>query len=125
MGVLPVEALLDVPADRRETVPVSVLAVPVLRLRETAPLAEVVAQMRRLRSPFAAAVDEAGDDVGVLTLEDDVEELVGEVYDEYDQPQPDALLPAPDVLPGSMRLHEVAQQAGCGCPTATTTPSPG
>lgn len=115
LGVLSVKALLDLPADRRATAPVSVLAAPVLRLPETAPLAEVVAQMRRARNPFAVAVDETGDDVGVLTLEDVVEELVGEVYDEYDRPS-QAGPPTQDVLAGSMRLHEIAAQTGVRLP---------
>lgn len=114
VGVLSVKAFLDLPPDRRDTAPVSVLAAPVLRLPETAPLADVVAQMRRFRSPFAVAVDEAGDDVGILTLEDVVEELVGEVYDEYDRAP--SVAAAQDVLDGSMRLHEVAQQRGVRLP---------
>jgi CBS domain containing-hemolysin-like protein len=115
VGVVSVKAFLSLPPDKRDDAPIGPLASQVLRVPETAPLAQVVAQMRRGRTQFAVAVDETGADVGVLTLEDVVEELVGEVRDEYDNveapPPADAA-----VVSGSLHLHEVARQTGVDLP---------
>lgn len=115
VGVVAVKAFLDVPADDRHGVAVHTLAGPVLRVPETAPLASVVAQMRRGHSQFAVAVDETGADVGVLTLEDVIEELVGEVRDEYDGEETVRATESATV-PGSLHLHEVARQTGVQLP---------
>jgi len=53
---------------------------------------EVFFQMRRLRNHLAVVVDEYGAVAGVVSLEDILEELVGEIRDEYDQEEePSAL----------------------------------
>ena len=108
--------LLD-PADR-VSCSVGTMARDVLRVPETAPLADVVAQLRRARTQFAVVVDEFGADAGILTLEDVIEELVGEVRDEYDaQPDPVAVRIGDEmILPGSWRLHEVAREVGIRLP---------
>lgn len=115
VGVVSVKAFLSLPPEQRDDAPVGPLASEVLRLPDTAPLAQVVAQMRRGRTQFAVAVDETGADVGVLTLEDVVEELVGEVRDEYDNVEPPPPTDAA-VVRGSLHLHEVARQTGVDLP---------
>lgn len=115
VGVVSVKAFLSLPPDKRDDAPIGALASQVLRVPETAPLAQVVAQMRRGRTQFAVAVDETGADVGVLTLEDVVEELVGEVRDEYDNVEPPPPADAA-VVSGSLHLHEVARQTGVDLP---------
>ncbi len=115
VGVVSVKAFLSLPPEQRDDAPVGPLASEVLRLPDTAPLAQVVAQMRRGRTQFAVAVDETGADVGVLTLEDVVEELVGEVRDEYDRVEPPPPADAA-VVRGSLHLHEVARQTGVDLP---------
>ena len=97
VGVVFVKALLDLEPEQRDGVAVDALATPVQRVAASTPLAEVVAQMRRARNPFAVAVDDDGADVGILTLEDVVEDLVGEISDEYDRP------PSPASDPDGLR----------------------
>ena len=57
---------------------------PVLDVPETTSIALVFSQMQRQRIHLAVAIDEYGTTAGIVTLEDIVEELVGEVQDEFD-----------------------------------------
>lgn len=51
---------------------------------ESLPLEKVLLQMRRERNHMAIVLDEFGSTAGILTLEDIIEELLGEIRDEYD-----------------------------------------
>jgi CBS domain containing-hemolysin-like protein len=55
---------------------------------EAAPLDEVMQQMRAEKSHLAIVVDEYGGTAGILTLEDLIEEIVGEIQDEFDEELP-------------------------------------
>jgi len=54
---------------------------------ETMPLDTLLKEFREERIHIAVVVDEYGGTAGLVTLEDVIEELVGEIYDEYDQEQ--------------------------------------
>lgn len=60
------------------------IARPILFLPGTAPVVASLSRMRRDGSHIAVVADEYGGTDGIVTLEDLVEELVGEIYDEYD-----------------------------------------
>ena len=72
---------------------------------ETATLGALLLDMRRRRSHMALAIDEHGSPAGVVTLEDLLEELVGEIADEFDrQAQLPPLQPVTQVVvAGSLR----------------------
>ncbi|GCE19415.1 hemolysin family protein [Dictyobacter kobayashii] len=57
---------------------------PVLYVTETSSLDVILAQMRSRRIHMAIVIDEYGSTAGIITLEDIIEELVGEVQDEFD-----------------------------------------
>jgi len=83
VGVITLKDALAVPEDRRHTVLVDALAAPPLLVPETLPAERLLEQLRHIQ-PMAVVVDEYGGTAGVATLEDIIEEMVGEVLDEHD-----------------------------------------
>ncbi|PID96907.1 MAG: hypothetical protein CSA84_02120 [Actinomycetales bacterium] len=83
-GIVHVKKAVAVPPERRDAVPVSALMTEHTVVPETIRLAPLLHQLRASGLQFAVVVDEYGGTSGVVTLEDVVEELVGEVADEHD-----------------------------------------
>ena len=82
LGVVEVRDLLDFQGDADS--PVAPLARPVHIVPETKHIPELLREMQGRRVTFAVVVDEYGGTAGLVTVEDIVEELVGEIKDEYD-----------------------------------------
>jgi putative hemolysin len=74
-----------------DTMRVSDLARPVLMLPSTRPLLSALSDMRRDGMHLAIVVDEYGGTAGIVTMEDVVEELVGDIRDEYDPNEPSSV----------------------------------
>lgn len=72
----------------RELILLPDLLRPVLFVPETAPAGKVLREMQTRRTQLAIAVDEHGGVAGLISLEDLVEELVGEIFSEWEQPEP-------------------------------------
>ena len=65
-------------------VPVKSLLMPVTYVHKTMPLPDVLDTMRRKKSHMVVVTDEYGGTMGILTMEDVLEQLVGEIWDESD-----------------------------------------
>ncbi|MEU6765854.1 hemolysin family protein [Streptomyces sp. NPDC046853] len=121
VGMVHLKDALAVPAHERLRTPVGRIAQTPLLVPETLPVQQLLEQLRS-QQPIAVVVDEYGGTAGVVTLEDIVEELVGEVRDEHDLLDlPDiAVAPAEDGRPawdadGSCRV-DTLQRIGLDVP---------
>ena len=113
VGMVHAKDLLGVPPDRRANARVRDLGRPALAVPESAGLHRVLAELRSGSSPLAIVVDEHGGTVGVLTIEDLLEELVGEIEDEFDSEEPEAVVDLGHdrwLVAGDLRLHEIERE---------------
>jgi CBS domain containing-hemolysin-like protein len=83
-GVVGVSEALGVPPARRATTAVAAVAREPVYVPESLDLDRVLAELTRSGSDLAVVVDEYGGTDGVVTVEDLIEELVGEIADEHD-----------------------------------------
>jgi CBS domain containing-hemolysin-like protein len=118
-GVVQAKDVLRVAAGERDRRRVTELVSEVLVVPESAQLGPLLAEMRRTHATLAVVIDEYGGTAGVVTLEDIVEEIVGQIRDEYDREEPDiqALPSGAFLAPGSWRPDEVARETGLELPT--------
>jgi CBS domain containing-hemolysin-like protein len=75
---------LRVPAELRARTPIADIARPATLVPDSMPLGQLLERLRQGQGQLAVVLDEYGGTAGVVTLEDLVEELVGEVRDEHD-----------------------------------------
>lgn len=117
VGLVHIKQAVGVPRDRRADVPVSALQSEALRVPETMKLDTLLGELRGRGFQMAIVVDEYGGTSGVATLEDLVEELVGEVSDEHDRSRADVVR-SRDWLtfPGALRPDELAERADVSVP---------
>ncbi|MEI2777066.1 MAG: hemolysin family protein [Tetrasphaera sp.] len=117
-GVVHVKAAIAVPYERRPSVPVSALMVDPVVVPETVRLDPLLANLRESGQQFAVVVDEYGGTSGVVTLEDVIEEIVGDVGDEHDRGQTTGrrLIDGSWTVPGLWRPDEVRSRTGAVIP---------
>ncbi|HZG55523.1 hemolysin family protein [Paenibacillus sp.] len=61
---------------------------PIMKVPESMPIPQLMKVLQRKRSYMALLIDEYGGTAGLVTFEDIIEELVGEVHDEFDEERP-------------------------------------
>src|SRR3954447_15210031 len=118
-GVVHVKHAFAVPRDRRVRANVGSITRRIPSVPDSLPLDPLLATLRRPGLQMAVVVDEYGGTAGVVTLEDLVEELVGEVEDEYDTPDAPTVSSDPTegrVLSGLLRIDELSETAGFRAP---------
>ncbi|MFE9249503.1 hemolysin family protein [Streptomyces sp. NPDC007088] len=93
-GTVHLKDALAVPPHERLRTPVSRIARTPLLVPETMPVRRLLALLRS-QQPMGVVIDEYGGTAGVVTIEDIVEEVVGEVRDEHDGQDVPDLVPAP------------------------------
>lgn len=117
VGVVHLKAAIGVPREKRGEVPVAALATEPLRVPETVHLDALVSELRSRGYQMAIVVDEYGGTAGIVTLEDLVEEIVGEVLDEHDRSRAGVVRTAVSLtFPGDLRPDEALDRAGVRVP---------
>jgi len=85
VGIVHVKQAAAVPREKRSEVPVSAIMVEAERVPETMRLETLMGDLRAKGLQLAIVVDEYGGTAGLATLEDLIEELVGDLVDEHDR----------------------------------------
>ncbi|MGQ7748187.1 hemolysin family protein [Streptomyces sp. WC2508] len=114
VGMIHLKDALAVPAQDRLRTPAGRIAVPPLLVPETLPVEQLLQRLRN-EQPIAVVVDEYGGTAGVVTLEDIIEELVGEVRDEHDAEGADR----PELAPAAPEDGRPAWDAEGSCRVLT------
>ena len=114
-GVAHVKDSLRVPPHRRPIEPITDHMRPALVIPDSQPLDTVLFELRTRGSGMAVVTDEYGGTAGIVTSEDLLEEIVGEIRDEHDQ-EVDVRPRRPGELSGLLHRHEVEAELGFGWP---------
>jgi len=116
IGFVHVRDLLDPDLSSRTT-PVAEVARPVLSMPDTVRVLRALSDMRRSSSHLAIVLDEYGGTAGIVTMEDLVEELVGDITDEYDVVAEERVGVSGDlVIDGLTTLEDFAEKTGLVLP---------
>jgi len=113
VGMIHIKDLLAIagnPAADIQTIKREIIGIP-----ETKPIDELLKELQKSHTHQAVVLDEYGGTAGLVTLEDIIEELIGEIQDEHDQPPP--LLSLDDAgrsysVAGTVALEEVSETLG-------------
>lgn len=88
---------------------------PVIEVLENIPIHDLLLQMQKRRIPLAVLYDEYGGTAGIVTLEDILEEIVGEIRDEYDEdehPPIEHISETYKIIDGKVLISEVNDLLG-------------
>ena len=86
---------------------------------DTARLEDVLRQMQRAKAHFGFVVDEHGGVEGIITLEDLLEEIVGDISDEHDEEVNEQIIKQPDgnfILDGNLAVRDLNKRLGLNLP---------
>lgn len=113
-GVCHIKRVVSVPRERRAALQVGEFAMETLYVPETIHLDVLLEQLREAEYQVAVVMDEYGGTAGFVTLEDLIEEIVGEVSDEHDEDEEEVISQSDGswLLPGMLRTDQVNEQLG-------------
>ena len=100
--------------------PLETIAKPVLYAPENKKITQLLQEFRNKQIHMAIIVDEYGGTEGIVTIEDILEELVGEIEDEYDVDEEHEFWEIPGggwVVDAKMTIHDIEERLGLRIPT--------
>jgi CBS domain containing-hemolysin-like protein len=112
VGVVHVKDSIKVPDSRIPVTPVGEISQPALQVPESSTLEYLLSELQQAGRGMAVVVDEYGGTAGVVTIEDLLEEIFGEIEDEYDVDVAETVAEEIDVLSGLLHRHEVEELIG-------------
>jgi CBS domain containing-hemolysin-like protein len=117
-GVALITSILGIPPAERAARPVTSIMVEPLVVPETRDLVDILEDFRTTGVELAVVIDEHGGTAGILTLEDVLEEIVGEVDDEHDEASTltGGVADGVYAVAGTLHLDEVADLGGLQLP---------
>jgi len=117
-GVVHAKDVFAIPYEERATTPIDAIRRDAFFVPETRELGSLLLELRDVGTHLAVVVDEYGGTEGIITLEDVLEEIVGEIDDEYDESTPLTTLQRPGewVLEGTLHPDEVFDACGFRIP---------
>jgi CBS domain containing-hemolysin-like protein len=83
-GIVMAKDILEYSDDKHKAQPIEALIRPVAFVPESMPVPDLLREFQKVKTKMAIVVDEHGGVSGLVTMEDVVEEIVGEIQDEYD-----------------------------------------
>lgn len=119
VGVLLVKDLLAHVAAGREEFDLRSLVRDPYFVPDTKPLGALMEELRARSQHMAIILDEFGGTEGLVTLEDMIEEIVGEIRDEYDVPEPEDFADTAEgdvLIDGGASIFEVNERLGLALP---------
>jgi CBS domain containing-hemolysin-like protein len=117
VGIVHVKQVFEIPPADRATTLLTTIAKPIAVVPSTLDGDAVMAQIRANPLQTAMVVDEYGGTAGMVTIEDLIEEIVGDVRDEHDDATPDVVASGTGWrVSGLLRIDEVAAATGYRAP---------
>jgi CBS domain containing-hemolysin-like protein len=120
LGVVHLREQYRLPVEQRATTKVTEMMQEALVVPEARPLGSLLLEMRRGAAQLAIVVDEYGGTAGIITLEDMLEEIVGDIEDEHDPavgpPHLTSPLAGAHVVSGMLHPDEVRDVTGFEMP---------
>ncbi len=110
-GIVIAKDLLEYADDKLKNSPIEPLVRPVYFVPESMKVAELLKEFQRRKQKLAVVVDEHGGVSGLVTMEDLVEEIVGEIRDEYDMDKARIVEKGPFdyVVSGNAEVEEIEE----------------
>ncbi len=114
VGVLNIKDLLFISEEEKKNFDIKKFMRDPFYTFEFKKVMELFAEMKKSRNHISIVLDEYGGTVGIATIEDLVEEVVGEIEDEYDQEEKEiqCIKEKEYMLEGSTRLHDIKDIIG-------------
>ncbi|MGI9091222.1 MAG: hemolysin family protein [Gemmatimonadaceae bacterium] len=118
VGLILAKDLIPVLAERNDTFALRPLIRPVYFIPGSREVEDVLSDFKRRKEHMAIVLDEYGGTAGVVTMEDLLEEIVGEILDEYDVAEDTTvhMTTGETLVPGATNVSELNEQFGTAVP---------
>ena len=110
-GMVMAKDIIEYADEKHKSQPIEALVRPVLFVPESMEVADLLKELQKAKQKMAVVVDEHGGVSGLVTMEDLVEEIVGEIQDEYDTEESQIVQNAPDdyTISGGVEVEEMEE----------------